>query len=57
MKNWLTNQKSEFIGLRWNQGHLQVEFTDNYPEGKVGGTFDFPFKDGKNEFVLADLIS
>jgi len=36
---------------------LQVEFTDNYPEGKVGGTFDFPFKDGKNEFVLADLIS
>jgi len=36
---------------------LQVEFPDNYPEGKVGGMFDFPFKDGKIEFVLADLIS
>jgi len=36
---------------------LQVEFTDNFPEGKVGGMFDLTFKDGKIEFVLADLIS
>ncbi|MBG6233808.1 ketosteroid isomerase-like protein [Pedobacter sp. CAN_A7] len=36
--------------------HLEVEFTGDFPEGKIGGTFDFTFKDGKIAFVKADLI-
>ena len=39
-----------------NQAHLEVEFTGDFPQGKVGGTFDFIFKDGKIELVTADLI-
>ncbi|MCC9138651.1 nuclear transport factor 2 family protein [Pontibacter silvestris] len=36
--------------------HLEVEFTGKFPEGKIGGTFDFTFKGGKISFVKADLI-
>jgi len=39
-----------------NQAHLEVEFTGDFAEGKIGGTFDFKFKDGKIAFVSADLI-
>jgi len=40
-----------------NHAHLQVDFTGNFSEGKIGGTFDFTFKDGKIDFVSADLLS
>ena len=40
-----------------NQAHLEVEFTGDFPEGKVGGTFDLTFNNGKIEFVLANLVS
>lgn len=36
--------------------HLEVQFTGDFPEGKIGGTFDFEFKEGKIAFVRADLI-
>jgi len=36
--------------------NLQVQFTGNFPEGKIGGTFNFKFSDGKIAFVKADLI-
>lgn len=36
--------------------HLEVLFTGNFPEGKIDGTFDFKFKEGKIAFVKADLI-
>lgn len=36
--------------------HLEVEFTGDFPEGKIGGMFDFTFRDGKIAFVKADLI-
>ncbi|WP_036603675.1 nuclear transport factor 2 family protein [Olivibacter sitiensis] len=36
--------------------HLEVQFTGDFPEGKIGGTFDFEFKEGKIAFVKADLI-
>jgi len=36
--------------------HLEVQFTGDFPEGKIGGTFDFKFKEGKIAFVRADLI-
>ncbi len=39
-----------------NQAHLEVEFTGEFPEGKIGGTFDFTFKNNKIAFVKADLL-
>lgn len=36
--------------------HLEVEFTGDFPEGKIGGTFDFKFRGDKIEFVKANLI-
>lgn len=38
-----------------NKAHLEVLFTGDFPEGKIGGTFDFTFKNGKIAFVKADL--
>jgi len=39
-----------------NSAYLEVEFTGEFPEGKIGGRFEFTFKDDKIEFVKADLI-
>lgn len=39
-----------------NEAHLEVEFTGEFPEGKIGGMFDMVFKDGKIASVKADLI-
>lgn len=36
--------------------HLKVEFTGDFPEGKIGGTFDFKFRNSKIAFVKAGLI-
>jgi len=36
--------------------HLEVWFTGDFPEGKIGGTFDFKFKEGRIAYVRADLI-
>lgn len=35
---------------------LEVQFTGNFPEGKIGGTFAFTFKNKKIAFVEANLI-
>jgi len=39
-----------------SQAHLEVVFTGDFSEGKLGGTFDFTFKEGKISFVSADLL-
>ena len=39
-----------------NEAHIEVEFTGEFPEGKIGGTIDFTFKDGKIDKAKADLI-
>lgn len=36
--------------------HLEVEFTGDFPEGRIGGYFDFTFKEDKIAFVKSDLI-
>lgn len=36
--------------------HLEVRFTGDFPEGKIWGTFDFKFKNGKILFLKADLL-
>ncbi|MEJ7559794.1 MAG: nuclear transport factor 2 family protein [Pedobacter sp.] len=49
-------RKVELIVHDENRAHLEVEFTGDFPEGKIGGTFDFKFEAGKIVYVLADLI-
>lgn len=39
-----------------NKAYMEVEFTGEFPEGKLGGSFDFTFKDGKIATVKADLL-
>jgi len=60
--------ESYFIGYNTNtklvnlnvkdaeSAHLEVEFTGSFSEGKIGGIFDFKFKDTKIIFVKADLL-
>jgi hypothetical protein len=36
--------------------YLEVLFSGDFPEGKIGGSFDFSFKDNKICFVKANLI-
>jgi ketosteroid isomerase-like protein len=49
-------RKVKLIVKDENHAHLEVVFTGNFPEGKIGGTFDFEFAQGKIVYVLADLI-
>lgn len=35
--------------------HVEVLFTGEFPEGKIGGTFDITLKEGKITFVIAAL--
>lgn len=39
-----------------DNAHLEVEFTGNFPEGRIGGIFDFVFKNNKIIFVKAALL-
>lgn len=53
------NTRSEIIKLEIidnEHAHLEVEFTGSFPEGKIGGTFDFKFKGAKIAHVKADLL-
>lgn len=38
-----------------NEAHIEVEFSGDFPEGKIGGIFDFTFKKGKIAAAKADL--
>jgi hypothetical protein len=38
------------------QAHIEVEFTGEFPEGKIGGMFDFVFREGKIVSAKADLM-
>lgn len=44
------------LDINNNEAHLEVEFTGEFPEGKIGGTFDLTFRDGKIAAAKADLI-
>ena len=39
-----------------DKAHLEVEFTGDFPEGKIEGVFDFTFRDEKIAGVKADLM-
>ena len=36
--------------------HLKVQFTGNFPEGNIGGRFEFQFENDKIAFVKAYLL-
>jgi len=38
-----------------NEAHIEVEFTGEFPEGKIGGTFELVFKEGRIDKAKADL--
>ncbi|SDG39931.1 nuclear transport factor 2 family protein [Epilithonimonas hungarica] len=44
------------LEIKDNSAFLEVEFTGDFPEGKIGGSFNFIFKNDKIEFLKADLI-
>jgi hypothetical protein len=53
------NTRTELVKLDIQDeqnARLEVKFTGDFPEGTIGGTFDFTFKNEKIETVKADLI-
>jgi len=53
------NTLTELVSLdliNSNQALIEVKFSGNFSEGKIGGLFDITFKEGKIAFVKADLI-
>jgi len=51
-----TQTKLVKLDIHDNEAHMEVEFTGEFPEGKIGGMFDFTFKNNKIATVEADLI-
>lgn len=51
-----TQTELKKLDIKGNSAYLEVEFTGEFPEGKIGGSFDFTFKNDKIEFINADLI-
>ena len=51
-----TQTKLTSLHIQDNTAHLEVEFTGEFPEGKIGGMFDFTFEDDKIAAVKADLL-
>ncbi len=51
-----TKTKLVDLEVNGNKAHMEVEFKGEFPEGKLGGVFDFTFKDGKIAKVKADLL-
>ena len=43
--------------IKGNTAHLEVEFTGDFPEGEIGGIFDFTFREGRIAEAKADLVS
>lgn len=53
------NTQTEIVKLNVidkNHAKLEVLFTGDFPEGKIGGSFDFHFMNNKITFVKADII-
>jgi len=54
--SYKTQTELRKLEIKENSAYLEVEFTGEFPEGKIGGSFEFTFKNDKIEFVKADLI-
>ena len=44
------------LKINGNSGYLEVDFTGEFPEGKIRGSFDFIIKKDKIAYLTADLI-
>jgi len=51
-----TQTKLLKLDCQHNKAHLEVEFTGDFPEGKIGGMFDFAFRNEKIASAKADLM-
>jgi len=51
-----TQTKLKKLEIKADSTYIEVEFTGDFPEGKICGSFDFVFKNDKIDFVKADLI-
>jgi ketosteroid isomerase-like protein len=51
-----THTKLVHLDVGKDVTHLEVLFTGDFPEGKIGGTFDFTFKGNKIASAIANLI-
>lgn len=51
-----TQTKITKLEINNDTAYMEVEFTGEFPGGKIGGMFDFTFKDGKINKVKADLL-
>lgn len=54
------NTSTELVALTISDdgtaAHLEVTFRGDFPEGIIGGIFDFQFREEKIAFIKADLI-
>lgn len=54
--DYKTNTRLEKLKIiSENEAYIEVEFTGEFPEGKIGGTFEFIFKQEKIIKAKADL--
>lgn len=51
-----TQTRLTHLNVKGDQVHLEVEFTGDFPEGKIKGIFDFIVKKDKIMEAQADLI-
>jgi ketosteroid isomerase-like protein len=51
-----TQTELKKLKIKENTAYLEVEFAGDFPEGKIGGTFEFTFKNEKIIHLKADLI-
>ena len=54
--NYNTQTRLKDLIISGNTAHLEVEFTGDFPEGTIGGIFDFEFKDGRITNTRANLV-
>lgn len=51
-----TQTKLEKLEIMQNTAYVEVEFTGEFPGGKIQGSFDFTFNNEKIIMLKADLI-
>jgi ketosteroid isomerase-like protein len=51
-----THTKLTKVTINGGRTHVEVHFTGDFPGGKIGGTFDITFQNGKISLLKADLL-
>ncbi len=54
--DYKTQTKLLTLDVKNNKAHLEVEFTGEFPGGRIRGMFDLTFKHGKIAEAKADLL-